>query len=71
MLARKVEVRQTPKEKWEDPLEKIGFTKDAIKNFIEMTEVVISGKAKPELEGKISIKMKTTLSQYLRDHTRH
>jgi uncharacterized protein YbjT (DUF2867 family) len=71
VLARKVEVRQTPKEKWEDPLEKIGFTKDAIKNFIEMTEVVISGKAKPELEGKISIKMKTTLSQYLRDHIRH
>lgn len=65
VLGRKVGVHQMPREDWEDQLKKIGFTKDAAKNFIEMTEAVIAGKAMPEYGDKILVKTKTTLKQYL------
>jgi uncharacterized protein YbjT (DUF2867 family) len=64
VLGRKVEARQTPRVNWEDKLAHIGFTQDAIENFMEMTAAVIDGKTKPE-GNKISVQTKTTLKQYL------
>ncbi len=64
ILGRKVEARQTPRANWEQQLASIGFTQNAIENFIEMTTAVIDGSVNPE-GNKISVKTKTTLKQYL------
>ena len=43
----------------------LGFSEDGLRNFIEMTEAVIAGKALPEKNGTIIVRGKTTLEQYL------
>ncbi|WPU93811.1 NAD(P)H-binding protein [Mucilaginibacter sabulilitoris] len=61
-----VKAQQIPRNKWDDTLRKIGFSDDAIKNFIAMTEVVISGDVHAENNGKtIALNGKTTLQQYI------
>jgi uncharacterized protein YbjT (DUF2867 family) len=68
VLGRKVDVHQMPREDWEDQLKNIGFTQDAARNFIDMTEAVIANEAMPEYGDKILVKTKTTLKQYLTSH---
>lgn len=65
VLGRDVEAQQIPREKWDEQLHQIGFTEDAIKNFVAMTELVADGKAQPERQGTLSSKTKTTLDEYL------
>lgn len=60
-----VKARQIPRSKWDDTLRKIGFSDDAIKNFIEMTEKVISGNVHAENNGTITLNGKTSLMQYI------
>jgi uncharacterized protein YbjT (DUF2867 family) len=64
-IGKKITAKQTPRNQWEEALSKIGFSKDGIKNFIEMTQAVIDGKAKPEQNGIAQIKTKTTLEKFL------
>lgn len=61
-LGRKVEAQEIPRENWDDTLKSFGFSHDARKNFIKMTELVADGNAK--LEGKNPISLKTTLGEY-------
>lgn len=67
-LGKEVRAEQIPKEQWENTLREIGFTPDAVRNFIEMTEAVISGKANAEKEGTVQVKVKTTLQEYVLQH---
>jgi uncharacterized protein YbjT (DUF2867 family) len=67
-LGKEVKAVQIPKDEWDDTLQGIGFSKDAIKNFIEMTQAVITGKAVPEKEGTEQVELKTTLSTYIQQH---
>jgi uncharacterized protein YbjT (DUF2867 family) len=60
-----VKAQQIPRNKWPGTLQKIGFSPDAIKNFIEMTDVVISGSVHAENKGTITLKAETTLQQYI------
>lgn len=61
-----VKAKQIPRNEWEQSLQKLGFSGDGIKNFIEMTDVVISGKTKTGAEGTISARGETTLIQYIK-----
>ena len=62
-----VKAQQIPRNKWPETLQKIGFSKDAIKNFVEMIDVVISGTVHAENNGTVALKGKTTLQQYIND----
>lgn len=64
ILNREVTAQETPRGEWNATLAGIGFSPDAIKNFIEMTEAVINGQAGPEGNGTISAVKNTTLSEY-------
>jgi uncharacterized protein YbjT (DUF2867 family) len=64
-LNQEVMAEQIPREKWRETLQDAQFSNDAIKNFIEMTDAVIAGLAKPEENGVIKAKGKTTLQQYI------
>lgn len=64
ILNREVTAQQIPKEQWEEMLLDAGFTEDAAKNLIEMTEAVIDGRAIPEAKGTNPVTLKTTLEQY-------
>ena len=63
---REVKAQEIPREQWDDTLKGFGFSDDARKNFIKMTELVAEGKAK--LEGKNPVSLKSTLSDYFRGH---
>jgi uncharacterized protein YbjT (DUF2867 family) len=65
ILGIKVETKQIDRAEWEKALKPFGFSKDGIRNFIEMTDAVISGKALPEKNNVVTIKGKTTLMQYM------
>jgi len=65
-LDRKVETQEIPREKWDETLKSFGFSDDAVKNFVKMTELVAEGNAK--LEGKNSISLKSTLGDYFQGH---
>jgi uncharacterized protein YbjT (DUF2867 family) len=67
-LGKEVKAVQIPKEQWESSLHEIGFSPDAIRNFIEMTDAVISGKAKPEKKDTVQVKLKTTLKSYIQQY---
>lgn len=67
-LGKEVKAVQIPKEQWESTLHEIGFSPDAIRNFIEMTDAVISGKAMPEKKNTVQVKLKTTLKDYIQQH---
>lgn len=68
ILDRPVQAQQIPGTKWMETLQQIGFTEDAINNFVEMTEAVIEGKTTPERQGTIDVGMKTTLTQYFKEN---
>lgn len=68
VLGQKVKAEQIPKEKWHETLLKMDFTEDAAQNFIEMTEVVVEGRGKPEGKGANPHKLKTTLKEYFREN---
>ncbi len=65
VLGFKVGVQQVPRQDWEQTLRPLGFSDDGIKNFIEMTEAVIDGKASREGINTRSVKGSTTLPEYL------
>lgn len=65
-LGKPVKAKQIPRIEWERSLQKLSFSKDGVKNFIEMTEAVIAGKTKPGSEGTVAIIGETTLVQYIK-----
>jgi uncharacterized protein YbjT (DUF2867 family) len=65
-LGRIVETQEIPREKWDETLKSFGFSDDAVKNFVKMTELVAEGNAK--LEGKNQISLKSTLGDYFQGH---
>ena len=67
-LEKDVKAVQIPREQWESTLHETGFSPDAIRNFIEMTDVVISGKVMPEKKGTVQVKLKTTLKAYIQQY---
>ncbi|QHS60165.1 NmrA family NAD(P)-binding protein [Chitinophaga agri] len=67
-LGKEVKAVQIPRADWENTLRGIGFTTDAIRNFVEMTQAVISGKAIPQKEGTVQVELKATLSTYIQEH---
>ncbi len=67
-LEKDVKAVQIPREQWESTLHETGFSPDAIRNFIEMTDVVISGKVMPEKKGTVQVKLKTTLKAYVQQY---
>ena len=67
ILGKKIVASPIPKEKWSETLAALKFSKDGIKNFIEMTETVVSGKSKPEGNGAVAVKGKVTLKQFIEE----
>jgi uncharacterized protein YbjT (DUF2867 family) len=63
-LGREVKAQQIPRDQWEKTLSETGFSPDGIKNFVEMTELVVSGKTKPEANGTTILRAGTTLQEY-------
>jgi uncharacterized protein YbjT (DUF2867 family) len=72
VLNRNVIPQHIPREDWWKTMKEFGFSDDVAKNFIEMTETVADGKAKPHRVGTILKKMdtpfKTYLQQQLEEH---
>ena len=68
-LGREVRTQEIPREKWDETMKSVGFSDNAVKNFIEMTELVADGKANPEGKGKNPISLKTTFADYLKENT--
>ena len=66
-LGKDVKAEQIPRDKWEETLKTIGFSTDSIKNFIEMTELVITGDTNPQGNGTTILKASTTLQQYINE----
>ncbi|MDB5060903.1 MAG: NmrA family protein [Mucilaginibacter sp.] len=67
-IGKEVTAVQTPRDEWETALHGAGFSKDAIKKFIEMTDAVIEGKLlKGGTTGVTTLTGKTTLQQYILD----
>jgi uncharacterized protein YbjT (DUF2867 family) len=64
-LHKDVKAKQIPRDQWPSTLKKIGFSEDAIKNYIEMTDMVISGRIHAENQGTVALKGKTTLQEYI------
>jgi uncharacterized protein YbjT (DUF2867 family) len=64
-LGREVKAQQIPRDQWEKTLRKAGFSPDGIRNFIEMTELVVDGKTKPEANGTTILRAGTTLQEYI------
>lgn len=64
-LGREVNAQQIPRDQWENVLKETGFSPDGIRNFIEMTELVIAGKTKPEANGTTILRAGTTLQEYI------
>lgn len=65
-LGIQVKAKQIPRKEWEQSLQNLGFSKDGIENFIEMTEVVISGKTQTGVAGTVPAKGETSLTQYIK-----
>jgi uncharacterized protein YbjT (DUF2867 family) len=66
LLNKTVTVQQIPKAAWEKTLESMHFSPDAIKNFAEMTDAVLDGRAAPERNGIGQVKGRTSLEAYLK-----
>jgi uncharacterized protein YbjT (DUF2867 family) len=64
-LGREVKAQQIPRDQWEKTLREAGFSPDGIRNFIEMTELVVAGKTKPEANGTTILRASTTLQEYI------
>lgn len=67
VLGQEVRTQEIPREKWDETMKFVGFSDNAIKNFIEMTQLVADGNTNPEGKGKNPIKLKTTFGDYLKD----
>jgi uncharacterized protein YbjT (DUF2867 family) len=65
VLNRDVSPRQIPREDWWKTIKEFGFTDDVTKNFIEMTQTVVDGKARPQAAGTILKKLDTPFNIYL------
>lgn len=70
VLNKKVKAKQIPCKEWDSALEKMGFTPDASKNFIDMTQTVVDGKTDPENRGTTVITLKTRISEYFENALR-
>jgi len=70
VLNKTVKAKQIPREEWDATLEKIGFSPDARKNFIEMTETTVNGNTDPENNGTTVVKLKTRISEYIENALR-
>ena len=66
-LGKEVTAIQTPRDEWGAALQGVGFSEDAINNFIDMTTAVVEGKLKDETTGVTTLTGKTTLQQYILD----
>jgi uncharacterized protein YbjT (DUF2867 family) len=66
LLNKKVIPNEIPPDLWGKTLESIGFSPMGIKLMIEMTDCVIKGKTKSEIDKNNLIKMTTTFEEYLR-----
>ncbi len=64
-LNKEVNTYEIPREEWSGTMRSIGFSDDATKNFVEMTELVASGKAEPEGKGQNPISLQTTFDEYM------
>lgn len=67
-LGRQVTAQEIPRTKWDETLRSFGFSDDAVKNFIKMTELVAEGNAKLQGKGKNPVSLKTTLGDYFQKH---
>ncbi|HKZ37039.1 MAG TPA: NmrA family NAD(P)-binding protein [Chryseolinea sp.] len=67
VLNRSVVPQQIPREDWWKTIKEFGFTDDVTKNFIEMTQTVVDGKAKPHDIGTILKKVDTPFKTYLKE----
>lgn len=70
-LERPVRVKQIPRGKWAAQLRALDFSEDAIRNFIEMTDAVISGLVQPEKNRAIAIRGTISLEEYIDDLVQH
>jgi uncharacterized protein YbjT (DUF2867 family) len=68
VLGKEIKAVQIPREEWEGNLQGIGFSQDGIRNFVQMTEAVINGKAVPENKGTVQVKLSTSLEDYIQHH---
>jgi uncharacterized protein YbjT (DUF2867 family) len=65
VLGREVKAQQISRDQWEKTLREAGFSPDGIRNFVEMTELVVAGKTKPEANGTTILRAGTTLQEYI------
>jgi len=70
VLKKDVKAKQIPRENWDVTLQNIGFSPDARKNFIEMTETVVNGDTDPENNGTTLVELKTGISEYIENAVR-
>ena len=56
---------EIPRQEWSEMMKGIGYSDDATRNFIEMTETVANGKTEPEGKGQNPVSMNTTFEEYL------
>ncbi|WP_025142993.1 NAD(P)H-binding protein [Pedobacter jeongneungensis] len=70
VLKKDVKAKQIPRENWDVTLQNIGFSPDARKNFIEMTETVVNGDTDPENNGTTLVELKTGISEYIENALR-
>ncbi|WP_207534096.1 NmrA family NAD(P)-binding protein [Desertivirga arenae] len=68
VFGKEVQAQQIPKENWRETLLSAGFTENAAKNIMEMTQVVVDGMAIPENPDKV-IRLSTTLQKYFEGQT--
>ncbi|HEX6225987.1 MAG TPA: NAD(P)H-binding protein [Chryseolinea sp.] len=66
VLGRNVVPLQIPREEWWKSIKDFGFTDDVTKNFIEMTQTVVDGKAKADGVGTVVKKMETPFESWLK-----
>lgn len=67
VLNRNVVAQEIPREDWWKTIKEFGFTDDVTKNFIEMTQTVADGKAKPHGTDTILKKRDTPFKTYLKE----
>lgn len=65
-LSKEVNPYEIPKKEWSGMMNNIGFSDDATKNFIALTESVAKGKTIPERKGDNPVALQTTFGEYLK-----
>lgn len=66
LLSKNIEPQPIPKEKWQETLLSVGFTRNTASNLSDMTKAVVEGNAVLENEDK-AIKLQTGLYKYLEE----